>query len=185
MRDALHQAAVADDGPRAVIDDVVARTVERARELTFGDRHADSVREALPERTGGRLDAGCLTVFRMTRCRRVKLPKAFQVVDRHRVAAEVQRRVKQHRAMAVRQHEAVAIEPMRDSTGCGAAPRGTAPRRRRRDPSAHRVPAVRALHGIHRERTNRIGSFGSGRHRRLGLAQGIGGIRGGALSLLP
>src|SRR5690606_16341406 len=57
VRHALHQAAVAGEYPRVVVDDLVAVAVELRGEHLLGDRHADRVREALAERTGRRLDA--------------------------------------------------------------------------------------------------------------------------------
>ena len=54
------------------------------------------------------------------------------------VAGQVQQRVQQHRAVAVRQHEAVAVGPVRIRRGCAAGSRSTAPRRCRPCPSACR-----------------------------------------------
>ena len=55
VADALHEAAVAGDHERVVVDDVVA---ELRAQAPLGDRHADGVGEALAERPGGDLDAG-------------------------------------------------------------------------------------------------------------------------------
>ncbi len=54
VTDALHEAAVAGDHERVVVDHVVA---ELRAQAALGDRHADCVGEALTERTGGDLDA--------------------------------------------------------------------------------------------------------------------------------
>jgi hypothetical protein len=66
-----------------------------------------------PERPGGSLDAGRVAVFRMARGLAVQLAEILQVVDRQVVAGQVQQRIQQHRAMAVGQHEAVAVGPLR------------------------------------------------------------------------
>jgi hypothetical protein len=54
--DALHQVAVGHDAVDPVVDDVVAGAVELGGEPLGGQRHADAVGEALPERAGGGLD---------------------------------------------------------------------------------------------------------------------------------
>src|SRR5581483_4364753 len=78
-----------------------------------GERHADAVGEALPERTGGGLDAGGEMRLRMSRRARAPLAKLLQLVERQVVAGEVQERVEQHRAVARREDEAIAIGPVR------------------------------------------------------------------------
>ena len=72
------------------------------------------VAEALAERAGGGLDAGGQCRARGGRASR--LPhwrKRLQLVERQVVAGEVQQRVEQHRAVAGREHEAVAVGPRR------------------------------------------------------------------------
>ena len=54
VADALHEATVAGDHERVVVDDIVA---ELCAQPALGDRHADGVGEALAERAGGDLDA--------------------------------------------------------------------------------------------------------------------------------
>jgi hypothetical protein len=86
----------------------------RLAQLALGDRHADGIGNALAERAGGGLDAGGMTVFRMAGGLRAELAELLQVVDGHvRVAGQIQQRIEQHRAMAGRQHEAVAVRPVR------------------------------------------------------------------------
>ncbi len=113
MGNAFHQAAVADERVRVVIDDRMTRTVEFARQQPFRERHSDRVREPLPERAGRRLHAWRDPVLRVPGRLRMKLTKALQLVDRQIVAGEMQQAVEEHRAVAVRQHEAVAIGPRR------------------------------------------------------------------------
>ena len=54
--DALHQAAVAAYGVDVVVEEVEAGPVVAAGEPLARDRHADAGGNALPQRTGGRLD---------------------------------------------------------------------------------------------------------------------------------
>jgi hypothetical protein len=65
VRNALHQAAVAEEHPGAVIDDLMAGTIEFGGEQLFRHRHAHRVGNALTERSGGRLDARRIAIFRM------------------------------------------------------------------------------------------------------------------------
>ncbi len=44
MRDAFHQATIAEERIRVVIDDVVARTVEFLGEQRFGECETDGIR---------------------------------------------------------------------------------------------------------------------------------------------
>ncbi|KAF0120336.1 MAG: hypothetical protein FD148_3552, partial [Methylocystaceae bacterium] len=113
MADAFHQAAVARDHIGEMIDEIVA---EARRREALGDRHADRGREPLAEGTGGRLDAGGVTIFGMARRRRTELAEIFELLAAHaRIAEQVEQRVKQHRPVAGRQHETVAVRPVRPS----------------------------------------------------------------------
>ena len=109
--DALHQVAVGADREDVVVADLLAELL--AQEL-LRHRHADGVAEALAERAGGRLDARRLEVLRMARRVRAELAELLDLVERHAVVArEVQARVEQHRRVAGREHEAVAVGPVR------------------------------------------------------------------------
>ena len=114
LADALHEIAVGGQHIGEMIDDL--RT-ELRRQMPLGDRHADRIGEPLPERPGRRLHARRDEVFRMARRQRAKLAEAPDLVERHLlVADQVQQRIDQHRAVAGRQHEAVAIRPISDRT---------------------------------------------------------------------
>jgi hypothetical protein len=111
VRNALHEAAVAEEDIGVVIDHGVARAVEARREELLGERESDRVREPLAERSGGGLHARCVADLGMAGRLRVQLAEVAQLLDRQVVAGEVEKRVLEHRAVAVRQHEAVAIRP--------------------------------------------------------------------------
>ena len=88
VADALHQAAVAGDRPRMVVDQRVA--VDRV-EVTLGDRHADRGRQPLTQRAGGGLDTLELEVLGVTGAGGPKLAEGLDVVDRRpRVAGQVE-----------------------------------------------------------------------------------------------
>ena len=109
--DALHQAAVAGDDERAMIDQIVA--VDRI-EVAFGNGHADRHRQPLTKRPGGRLDSRQLEILRMPGTRAVQLPKLADVVHcRACITGEMKRGVDQHRPVPRRQDKAVAVRPVR------------------------------------------------------------------------
>ena len=110
VADALHQAAVAGNHVGVVVDDGVA---EPRIEEPLRQRHAHGIAEALAQRTRGRLDARRVPELGMPRRLGAQLPEARQLIHAHAgVAGEMQERVEQHRAVARRQHEAVAVRPV-------------------------------------------------------------------------
>ena len=173
VRDAFHQATVAGHHPRAVIDHLVPGAVERAREFAFGEREPDRVRETLAQRAGRGFDAGTLVILGVTGGLRVQLTEMLDVVDRYRVAGQVQHRVEEHRGVAVRQHEAIAIEPGRV---VGVVLQHLPPEHFTNVRETHRrtgVAGVRLLHCIHRQRPDRVGSFRSGGHKSRGSERAV------------
>jgi hypothetical protein len=111
VRNAFHQAAVANEGIGVVVDDLVRRAVEGLAQQALGERHADGVGQPLPEWSGGRFDAGGDPELGVTGRLRMQLSKALQLLDRQVVAAEMQQRVEEHRPMPVGEHETVAVGP--------------------------------------------------------------------------
>ncbi|MNZ77246.1 hypothetical protein D3C78_957760 [compost metagenome] len=111
VADAFHEAAVAAKHIGKVALQVGA---EFLFQLAFGNSHADGVGDALAERAGGRFDAGRMAIFGMAGGLGAELTETLDLVDRHvLVARQIEQRVKQHRTMACRQHEAVAVSPER------------------------------------------------------------------------
>ena len=111
LADAFHQIAVGAEHVRAVIDEFAA---EHCGEVPLRDRHADRIGQTLAERPGGGFDAGGMAVLRMSRGERAELAEALDLVDGHRlVAEEIKQRIEQHRAVAGREHETVAVGPGR------------------------------------------------------------------------
>ena len=65
MRDALHEAAIADKDISMMIDDIEISAVEPGGQDGLGQGHAHGIGQPLTEGAGGRLDAGRVAVFGM------------------------------------------------------------------------------------------------------------------------
>ena len=95
----------------------------------------------------------------MARRLAVQLAEALELLERQRIAGQVQQRVQQHRAVAVGQHEAIAVRP--DRIG-GIVLQMPAPQHLGNLGHAHRhagVAAVGRFHRIDREKAQRIGQL--------------------------
>ena len=176
LTDALHQVAVGREHVGRVIDDVIA---EHCREMALCNRHPHRIGNSLAERTGRGLDAWRVAVFRMTGCQRTKLTEVLEFFDRDLlVADEMQQRVEQHRAVAGREHEAVAVRP----GGIGRIEFQEARKQHGRDVGrAHRQAGMAGLcllDRIHRERPDSV------RHRGVFGASGSARARGGKAGCL-
>ena len=177
--DAFHQAAVAADGVDVVVEHLEAWFVVAIGEPPLGDGHADAGRDALAQRAGSRLHTRDQSVLRMPGSLASKLTEVADVVERDRRLAEplvvrihgsrsreVQHRPQQHRGMAIRQHEAIAIGPDRilGIEVHDAIPEGVDQGRERHRRS--RMSRVGRLDCIHRQRPNGVdGELG---HLRVG-----------------
>ena len=154
LADALHEVAVGDEHVGAMVHDLGA---EGGGKMPLGDRHADGVAEALPERAGGGLDAGREEILGMAGRDRADLAEAFDLLDRDRlVAEEMEQRIDQHRAVAGRKHEAVAVGP----GGIGGIEFEKAREQHGRDVGgAHGqagMAGFRLLHRVHGERADGV-----------------------------
>jgi hypothetical protein len=103
-------------------------------------------------------------VVSMPRCgsELAEIPELLHV---ERIAREVQQGIQQHRAVAVRQHEPVAIGPLRVAR---VVLEVVGPEHLGDVGHAHRhagVAGIGFLHGIHAERADGIGELPSGGHR--------------------
>ena len=112
VRHALLQAAVAAEHDDVVVDDRVLRGVQgRPREL--GRRgHADAVADALAERARRRLDARRPAELGVAGRLRVLHAEVLDLLHREVIARQVQPGVQEHRAVARREDEAVAVDPV-------------------------------------------------------------------------
>ena len=113
LADALHQVAVRGEHVGVVVD----HFAEFGRQHPLGERHADRRREPLAQRTGRRLDPERMAVFRVAGGLGAGLTERLQVSERQAVAAadagQIEQGIEQHRAVAGRQYEAVAVGPFR------------------------------------------------------------------------
>ena len=174
-RDAFHEIAVRDDAPHAMADgrEIAGAREPRLRHLR-GDRHADAVCEALAERTRRHFDAGRQAVLRVAGRLRAELAELLQLVHRQLVAEEVQQPVDEHRRVAVREDEAIAIGPLRVRRVEAEELRPEDVRHLRASEGRAGMAALRLLHAVdgeHLERENRPfvgalrgGDGGSSRH---------------------
>ena len=169
-RDAFHHAAVAAQGVDVEVDQVLeAGPVEVGGHPAAGDGHADAGGHALAERAGGGLDAAGPAVLRVAGAAAVQLAEALDRLQRHRRlaqglvvladrlhAGQVQQRVQQHRGVAGREHEAVAVGPDRVLRVEAQELLPQAVGHRRHGHRRARVPGVGRLHGVHRQRADRV-----------------------------
>ncbi len=169
VRDALHEAPVPGDRVDVEVEELGALAVEGRRLPDRRDRHADAGRDPLAQRAGGGLDARGPAVLGVARALRVELAEALDVVEADRGrpldlvvgvdrphAGQEEQRVEQHRGVPRREHEAVAVRPDRVGgvEAQVALPQGVGQRRQRhRRP---RVPRVRLLDRVHRQRPDRV-----------------------------
>ena len=155
VADAFHQAAVAGDHPGAVVDKVVT---EARSQVAFGHGHADGGGDALAQRTGGGFNAGGVAVLRVAGGVGAPLTEVADLVHRHGLeAGQVQQRVEQHRAVARREHEAVAVGPV---GAVGVVLQEFGPEHRGDIGHAHGhalVPRLSLVDGVHREHADRVG----------------------------
>src|SRR5436309_455523 len=81
--------------------------------MRFGDRHADTIAEALTKRTGCRFHAGRHPAFGMAGGAASPLAKLFDLFERDVVAGKIEHAVKQHRSVARRKDETITVRPGR------------------------------------------------------------------------
>ena len=167
--DALHHVAVGREDVGAVVEDIEAGLVEVAGEPALGDREADRIAAARAQRTGRGLDAGGVAIFGVAGGLGGELAELLDVVEADRGVAgrlamlvdldrarEMEQRIEQHRGVAARQDEAVAVGPQRR---LGVEAQEFGPQRLGDRRQRHRragVAAVRLLHRVHRQRADRV-----------------------------
>ncbi len=154
--DALHEVAVATDEPCIVVDDRVSLAIECCREMCLRHGHADRVPDALSERARCRLHTGCEVQLRMSRRPAAPLAELLQVVEREAVAAEVETTVQQHGRVAARQHEAIAVGPMRVGGIMLQVLREEQITERRESHRRAGMTRVGLLHGVHGQRADGV-----------------------------
>jgi hypothetical protein len=134
----LDDVAVADERVGVVVDDGVPGAVPELGGEPLGDRHADRVGVALPQRPGGRLDAGGQVELRVTG--RARPPTAGRPSDR-RGTDRSRRRAGARTGASSRGRPTGRSDRGRASSARSDRPAGGAATRRR--PSARRPSAGR------------------------------------------
>jgi len=155
MRDTFHHATITQKHVGIVIDDLVARLVEFRRQQLFRHRHSHCIGDTLAERAGGGFNTRRVAVFGMTRGLGMHLAETLQLIHGQIVTRQMQQRVDQHRAVSVRQHEAIAVSPLRVSR---VVTQMAVPQYIGDLSHAHRragMTRIRLLHSIHRQHANR------------------------------
>ena len=135
----------------------MTRSIEARCEGRLGDGHADGVGQALPQGTGGGLDAGGLAVFRMAWRTTSPLAEPLEFLQRQVEARDMQQRVQERTSMSGRENEAVPVGPegitrveleqaIPECVGHG--------RRAQRQPGMARVGLLHHVHGQETERVD-------------------------------
>ena len=157
VADAFHHAAVAQEAVRTVVDHGETVAVKFRGEQLFSQGHTDGVGNALPQGARRRFHARRHAHFGMTGGFASHLTEVLQIVERQIVAGEVQQGVLQHRAVAVRENEAVAADPLRV---LGIVTEMLRPEGDGNISHAHGHAGVTGfgfLDGVHGKRTNGVG----------------------------
>ncbi len=159
MGDALHHITIRDDAVGVMIDDREAVAIETLRQHLLADGGSNAVGKSLPERTGRRRHAGCHKVLRMPRRPTAPLPEVHQLLHRQIVARQVEQRIEQHRSVAGRKDEAVAVVPVRIG---GIMAKELLPQDVCHGRGAHRKAGMAAfcfLNRIDSQKTDRVDGF--------------------------
>ena len=165
---AFFQIAVRGDDIGLVIDQLAA--IARVQ-MPLRNRHAHGIGDALAQRPGGGFDARQMAIFGMACAGAADFAEILDVIQGDAwIPGQPKQRIEQHRAMARRQHKAVAVGPVgvagiefqelaeQHGGGIGHAQRQA------------RMTRFCRLHRVHRKGADDIGKFAD-----FGLFQRCGG----------
>ena len=168
----------------------MVRPVERGGQPSLRDGHPDRVPEPLAQRPGGDLDGDAAVPFGMAGRAAAPAPKVLKIIEREVVARQVQQAVEQHAPVSRREHEPVAVGPLRVG---GIMPQVAGPQHvgHRRGAHRHAGMARRGpLHRIDAEHADGVdaelvdapapGSRGGARYRRMSSVVELSWPSGGA-----
>src|ERR1700756_1521213 len=152
-----------------VVKNIEVWLVVAAGEPFLGNRHTNTGGNSLSERTGGGLDTRDPVILWMPGRLAVELAKMANIVQRdsgvpqsfvicvHRLdSRQVQRGPKQHRRVAIRQHETIAVGPNRV---LWIKSHNAVPDRVNQGRERHRgagMPGLGLLHSVDRKRANGV-----------------------------
>ncbi len=89
MRNALHQAAIAQKDIGMVINDFETRTIEFRSQYFFSQRHAYRIGNSLAERPGSGFYARSVAIFWMTRRFGMQLAKILDILNGNIITSEM------------------------------------------------------------------------------------------------
>ncbi len=156
VRHPFHQVAIAQQRIGVVIHHLKSGPVVDRCQVLLRHRHAHRHRDALSQRPGRHFHAVRVPALRVARRLRAPLPEALQVVQRHVVAGQKQRRVEQRRRVSIRKHKPVPIRPLRVRRIVLHQLVKQQVRNRRAAQRRSRVAAVGLLHRIHGQQPQRV-----------------------------
>ena len=95
-----------------MVKNLVLRGIKMCGRHFGSDGHTNRIAYALPEWTGGTLNAWGLTVFRMSGCFAVKFTEVLYLFEWEIIPGEVQPAIKEHTAMTSGENKTIAVEPL-------------------------------------------------------------------------
>ena len=152
VRDAFHQVAVAADEVRVVIDDLLPSRLNIAARCASATAMPTALPTPWPSGPVVVSTPGVWPYSGMPRRAALPLPELLQVLEREVVAAEIQARCRAASTRARREHEAVAVRPVRIGGVVAHVPREQHVRERRERHRRAGVSRLCLLHRVHRER---------------------------------
>ncbi len=154
-RHTFHHIAVTAEDVDVIVEQGGVGCIEMCAQPAAGNRHAHRIAATLAQRPGRRLYTGGDAVFRVARRLGIELTEVFDVVEADRGLAgrlaigvdlldrrHMQQRIEQHRGVTARQHEPVAIGPVRP---VGIVAQEAVPQRISRRRQGHRRPRMAGL----------------------------------------
>ena len=129
---------------------------KRARSWRSASAMPDRVADALAERAGGDLDAVGVAALGVAGRLRAPLPEVAQVVEAQVVAGEVEHRVQEDRRVPGREHEPIAVGPVRGAGVVAHDPRPEDVGERRQGHRGALVTRPRGVRRIHRQTADHV-----------------------------
>src|SRR5271155_649091 len=112
LSDPFHKVAIAADGVRVMVDDVMPRAVIARSQPRLRYRHSHAISETLSEWSGRNFHARCPTALRVPRGLAVPLAEVLDLVHGKVVAGQMQETVQEHRTVTRGQHKTVPVKPL-------------------------------------------------------------------------
>jgi hypothetical protein len=157
VRDAFFQVSISAQNECVVVEQLWP---ELGAKGMFGESETNCIRKALSEGTGCDLDTWGVATLRMTGCRRTKLPKVLDVIQRETKTGQVQHRILEDRSMTAGKDEPVSVWPIGATGVVSHDARIKRISQRRECHGRSGMTGVRLLRGIHGKATDNINGSG-------------------------